>query len=191
MLDINEELKNYKFTEFGNVLEEEEKNYEVLENILNIFTKDYKKIGKEQYKAANGIEEILDILEEKQDVFKELKEREKDRNNEISTILSLIMNILDIFDYINTFALQGRDKNLQDQFELVKEQLTEKLSQSSITILDRENTKFDVKLHNPVAVKCCREKPEGVILQIVRKGYMYKGKILRKADIVVNKYSIS
>lgn len=195
MLNIKEELKNYKFIELEVEKEDErEESYGELNDLLHMFTKTYEKMGKEQYKTANGVEEILDILEEnnekskeEQDTIKELKEREQSKDSEIKVMLSTLIGVADIFDYMNTFVLQKGSEILKTQFKLVEEQLVEKLSQSSITILGIEGVEFDTNLHKVIVVENYKDKPEGIILKVIRKGYMYKGELLRKAEIVINK----
>ena len=193
MLDIKEELKNYKFIELGHNSEENEENNEELSLLLNMFTKAYERIGKEQYKTANGIEEILDLLEESsesnkenQGIIRELRERVQGKDNEINAMINTVISISDIFDYINGFALKSGNENLIAQFKLVSEQLGEKLAQSSISILGIEGGEFDMSIHKAIEAEWQKDKSEGVILQVVRKGYMYKGNLLRKAEIIIN-----
>lgn len=203
MLDIKEELKNYKFAEFDANLKENDESNEELNCLLNMFTKTFERIGKEQYKSASGIEEILDLLEENNesnrenyDIVKELREKTQIKDNEIKAMINTIISILDIFDYIegfalksNGFALKIKNENLMVQFKLVSQQLGEKLAQSSIAVIGIEGGEVDLSLHQPILVEWQWDKPQNIILQVVRKGYMYKGNVLRKAEIVINKNS--
>lgn len=195
MLDIKDELKNYKVVKFEeNSQEDEGQDNEEMRSLLNVFTKAYERIGKEQYKTSSGVEEILDILEEnneinneKQTVIKELKQEVEDRNNELKAILNTVTGMSDIFDYMNSYVLNSDNENLKAQFNLVQEQLLEKLSKVSITVLGTVNGEVDINIHQPIGTKWKEEKCEGTILEVVRKGYMYKGKLLRKAEIIINK----
>jgi len=203
VLDIKEELKNYKFAEFDANLKENDESNEELNCLLNMFTKTFERIGKEQYKSASGIEEILDLLEENNesnrenyDIVKELREKTQIKDNEIKAMINTIISILDIFDYIegfalksNGFALKIKNENLMVQFKLVSQQLGEKLAQSSIAVIGIEGGEVDLSLHQPILVEWQWDKPQNIILQVVRKGYMYKGNVLRKAEIVINKNS--
>ena len=51
MLDIKEELKNYKAIELDTNLKEKEGSNDELNYLLNMFTKTFERIGKEQYKS--------------------------------------------------------------------------------------------------------------------------------------------
>jgi len=195
MLDIKDELKNYKSVKFEENSQNDENNdNEEIRSLLNMFTKTYERIGKEQYKTSSAVDEILDILEEnneinneKQTAIKELKEQEEDRNNELKSILNTVISMSDIFDYMNNYVLNSDNKNLQTQFKLVQEQLVEKLAKASITILGTVNGEVDINIHQPIGTKWQEEKCEGIILEVIRKGYIYKGKLLRKAEVIVNK----
>lgn len=195
MLDIKDELKNYKLVQFQeNSQNNEENSMEELSGLLNVFTKTYERIGKEQYKTSNAVDEILDILEEnkeinndKQSTIKGLKEQVGDLDNELKVMLSTITNMCDVFDYMNNYVLNSDNESLKDQFKLVQEQIMEKLAKASITVLGKANVEMDINIHQPISTKWQEDKPEGMILDVVRKGYMYKGKLLRKAEIIINK----
>lgn len=194
MLDIKEELKNYEFIELNNNLKENEESNDELNYLLSMVTKTFERIGKEQYKSASGIEEILDLLEENNEsnsetyaIVKELREKVQIKDNEIKSMINTIISISDIFDYINGYALKSNNENLKDQFKLVSQQIGEKLAENSISVIGIEGGEFDLSIHKPILVEWRPDKPENVILQVVRKGYMYKGNVLRKAEIVINK----
>lgn len=195
MLDIKEELKNYKEVNVKVDSEvNEEKDNEELGDLLMVFTKAYERIGKEQYKTSNAVDEILEILEEnsesnkdKEVIIKELKEQVLDRNNELKAMLNTIVAMADIFDYMNNYVSNSDNENLKEQFKLVEEQLTEKLAKASITVLGIVNGEVDVNINQPLEAKWEKDKPEGIVLGVIEKGYMYKGKLLRKAKVIVNK----
>ncbi|WP_297430229.1 nucleotide exchange factor GrpE [Clostridium sp.] len=196
MLDIMDELKNYKPVEFKENLHEDEDNEtEELRSILNVFTKSYERISKEQYKTSNAIDEVLDVLEENneinnemQAVIKDLKEQSADKENELKVMLNTIISMSDTFDYMSNYVLNSDNENLKVQFKLVQEQLVEKLAKASILVLGIVNGKVDINIHQPIGTKWQEDKPEDTVLEIVRKGYMYKGKLLRKAEVVINKF---
>lgn len=199
MLDIKDELKNYKLVEFEeNFQEYEDKDNEEIKSLLIMFTKAYERIGKEQYKTSNAVDDILDILEENNEInnqinnerqndIKELKEQADDINNELKVMLNTVIGMSDIFDYMNNYVLNSNNENLQAQFKLVQEQLVEKLAKASITVLGTVNGEVDINIHQPIGTRWQEDKQEGIILDVIRKGFIYKGKLLRKAEIIVNK----
>lgn len=199
MLDIKDELKNYKLVEFEeNFQEDENKDNEEIKSLLSMFTKAYERIGKEQYKTSSAVDDILDMLEENNEInnqinnerqsdIKELKEQADDINNELKVMLNTVIGMSDIFDYMNNYVLNSNNENLKGQFKLVQEQLVEKLAKASIAVLGTVNGEVDINIHQPIDTRWQEDKQEGIILDVIRKGYIYKGKLLRKAEIIVNK----
>ena len=53
-----------------------------------------------------------------------------------------------------------------------------------------DNINFNPDIHNAVAIQNNEDKEDNVILEVSRNGYKYRGKILRHADVVVNKINI-
>jgi molecular chaperone GrpE len=49
-----------------------------------------------------------------------------------------------------------------------------------------ENTKFDVELHEAI-MAADSKLPEGTIMHVAQKGYMYGDKVLRHAKVVTSK----
>ena len=45
---------------------------------------------------------------------------------------------------------------------------------------------FDPNVHQAVLMEYDENKPHGVILEVLQKGYMYKDKVLRPAMVKVN-----
>ena len=194
MLDIEEEFKKYEFTKCEHNSMENKDSLNSISALLQMFTKAYERIGKEQYKTSSGLEEILDILEEsseeikdKQVIINELQEREKTKDHELTIAINTIISIADMFEYINVFINKSGMESLKAQFNLVSEQLAEKLSGSSITVLGVQGLEFDMSIHQAIATEYEEDKQEGVILQVVKRGYMYNGKLFRKAEVVINK----
>lgn len=195
MINIKEELKKYESINIESDTEyKNENSIEEIEEILTIFTKSYERIGKEQYKTSNSIDEILDMLEEhvennqeKLIMVKEFQDKVSKRDNELKNVLNTIVNISDIFDYINMYVSNSDNEKLKVQFNLAQEQLTEKLAKASITVLGTLYGEVDIDIHKPIETRWEEDRKEGVILQVVRKGYMYNGQILRKAEVVINK----
>jgi hypothetical protein len=62
MLDIKEELKNYKFIDFESSLKTKAETDSKLSSLLTTLTITYERIGKEQYKTASGIDDIYHKL---------------------------------------------------------------------------------------------------------------------------------
>ena len=163
MLNIKDELKNYKYIDMEVPSDKSDAiNLEVT-NLLRAFSKSYDRIGKEQYKAVNGIDEIIEILEEYKenaDRIKELKESAKIKDTEIKALISTLVNIYDMIEYMSSFLMEKGDKNLQEQLRLMKEQMVEKLSLTGITVLGTEGVLYNSAYYQPIGTECNLDKAE-------------------------------
>lgn len=190
MLNIKDELQNYEYIDMEAISYESDIiNSEVM-NLLKVFSKSYDRIGKEQYKAVNGIDEIIEILEEekeKSDRIKELKESGKTKEAEIEALISVLTNIYDMIEYMSSFFIEKGDKIMQEQLRIMKEQILEKLSATGIAVLGTEGVPYNSDYYQPIGTECNFDKGEEEILKVIKKGYTYKGKLLRKAEVIVNK----
>lgn len=190
MLNIKEELQNYEYIDIEISSDKSENiNSEVI-NLLKVFSKSYDRIGKEQYKAVNGIDEIIEILEEDKEKLhsiKELKESVMEKYVEIESLISALVNIYDMIEDMSSFFINKGDNIMQEQLHLMKEQMVENLSITGITVLGIEGVLYNSAYYQPIGTECNLDKAEEEILKVIKKGYTYKGKLLRKAEVIVNK----
>lgn len=190
MLNIKKELQNYEYIDMEASSDKSENFNSEIVNLLKAFSKSYDRIGKEQYKAVNGIDEIIEILEEEKakfDTIKELKESGKAKEAEIEALISALINIYDMIEDMNSFFIEREDKIMQKQLWLMKEQMVEKLSFTGITVLGMEGAPYNQAYYQPIGTECNFDKADEEILKVIKKGYTYKGKLLRKAEVIVNK----
>jgi molecular chaperone GrpE (heat shock protein) len=68
--------------------------------------------------------------------------------------------------------------------ELVHERFVKLLESEGITPIDPLGEAFDPRAH--VAIEAAKsEEPSGTVLQVLRKGYLQRGRVLRYAEVVV------
>lgn len=190
MLNIKDELLNYKYINIESNEDILQENNSEAANLLKAFTKAYERIGKEQYKAVNGIDDIIDILEEdkeKDNTIRELKENLQTKDNEIKTLVSALVSISDMFDYSYSFIKEMGDETLLEQLKLIDTQRKEKLSFAGLSELGTEGLPFDSSYYLPIGTELNPHRGDEEILKVVKKGYVYKGKLIRKAEAIINK----
>jgi molecular chaperone GrpE (heat shock protein) len=56
-----------------------------------------------------------------------------------------------------------------------------------ITRIECDNTLFDARIHSALQVKEDDNLQNGIILEVLRSGYLYQSYLLRKAQVIVNK----
>lgn len=104
-------------------------------------------------------------------------------------ILSDFLPILDNFER----AIKMDDSNLEDEvskflsgFKMIyasTNQLLEKYEVKEIDCLDKE---FDPNTSQAVLTDKDENKPSGIVLEVLQKGYIYKDKVIRPAMVKVN-----
>ena len=126
------------------------------------------------------IDELTNDLKRVQAEFENYKkrvEKEKQEFIKLSNAL-LIKQLLDVLDEMETTSKHVKDKGL----EMVYENFIKVLKSQGLEEMKYE--KFDPLKHE--AIKQA-EGQEGKIIEVVKKGYMINGVVLRHALVIVGK----
>lgn len=104
-------------------------------------------------------------------------------------IASEFLDILDNFER----AINMDDDNLDDEvskflegIKMIYGHTKNLLAKHEIVEMDCLGQKFDPTYHQAVLVGNIEDKEQGIILEVLQKGYMYKDKVLRPAMVKVN-----
>lgn len=164
---------------------------------------------KENKKVQNKGNKNLEIIEELQNQNKELNDKSlrlqaefiNYRNRtatEISEIIkyegeSFIKKLLPIVDNFERAILLD-DNDLSDDvskflsgFKMIYGNLISIFDNVGIKEIDCLGKEFDPNIAEAVFTEHDENKPENVILEVMVKGYTYKGKVIRPAMVKVNK----
>lgn len=110
-----------------------------------------------KYAEENIVKELLPIID---NFERAIKMDDNDLSDEVSKFLTGFKII-----YTNTI-------NLLDKFE--------------VKTVEAEGREFDPSIHHAVLTEHDDNKPEGVILEVLQKGYIYKDRVIRPAMVKVN-----
>lgn len=140
----------------------------------------------EQLQSKN--KEYLETLQRLQAEFENYqkrihKEQEEKLKYASSGLLKKLLNVIDVFEQAlkNMKAEDEHTKGVQ----LIYHDLLKTLKEEGIVVMHTVGKKFNPLEHDVVA-KQKHEKEEGIILEELQKGYLYKDKILRHAKVVVS-----
>ena len=102
-----------------------------------------------------------------------------------SELIYHLLSVLDSFD----LAFQKNEK-IDQGFYLIYSQLKDILEKYGLEEINVENKKFNPNFHEALqAVKCekenCSGDDEGLIVEVLSKGYLYKGRLLRPARVKI------
>lgn len=134
-----------------------------------------------------GIEQLREKHNKLSDeLYIKQQELEKKRKEEIK-VSKNILSIVDQLDVINRYATEVKDKNLKNILEITYKQVSSQLNSIGI-----EEIQCKGQLLNPYLHKCVqviesfgRQKEE--IVEVIQKGYLLNGEVLRYASVIIAK----
>lgn len=101
---------------------------------------------------------------------------------------SLVRNILPVLDDIDRALGASKDRE-GDPFRsgvlLIRERLWRTLEKEGLEEIPAFGAKFDPELHDAMAQRPCETHPPGTVLEVLVPGYLFKGRVLRHAQVVV------
>lgn len=123
--------------------------------------------------------------------YKRRKEEEtekvlKYKNEEL---IKELLNIVDNFER----AIKMDDNDLSDEvskflsgFKLIYTNTVNILTKFEVKEINAEGVEFDPSYHHAVLTEHDENKPSGVVLEVLQKGYVYKDRVIRAAMVKVN-----
>jgi molecular chaperone GrpE len=104
----------------------------------------------------------------------------------------LVKEFLPIIDNFER-AIKMDDSDLSDEvskfltgFKIIYTNTLNLLEKFEVKEIQAEGVEFDPTYHHAVLTEHDDNKPEGVVLEVLQKGYMYKDKVIRPSMVKVN-----
>lgn len=117
-------------------------------------------------------------------------ERIQDRKYASKALIGEILNPLDQLDRIVNMATDNELlKNFLIGFKMINDQLFQVLQADGIKEIDAKQKPFDPNIHHAIEKVSHPEQPNGIVIEVVQKGYMYKDQLIRPAMVKVNEWS--
>jgi len=159
---------------------EEEKKEEVQENIEDLKGK---------------CEEYLNNWHTEKANFLNYQQNERQRFEGFAVLqemsfLEELINVMGSFEI--SFKAMGecedeKLKQMKEGFYLIYSQMENILKKHNVIKMDVLDKQFDPKMHESVETHLDPDKPEGLIVEEIQKGYMYKDIVLRPAKVKIIK----
>jgi molecular chaperone GrpE len=179
--DLNEQLEEVAQEE--NVVEEptkKEKKNKYKEKIENL----EKEVAQLKDKLLRNAAELEN--------FKKRITQERINDRKFAS-KNLVYDILEPLDQLNMIINMETDndvlKNFLYGFKMLNDRFYEVLKSDGLKEIDALNKQFDPKYHHAIEKVSDESKPNGINLQVVQKGYMYKEQLLRPAMVKINEWS--
>lgn len=146
--------------------------------------KESKKTEKDNYSEAK--EQMLRIAAEFDNYKKRIK-KEMDYAGNLgkASLIKKLLPIIDEFEIAMLAVNDSKDKNVARGIEMLYSNFVDTLKKEGLSEVQLEGL-FDPHMHEIVMVRESDEK-DGTILEAVKKGYMFDGKLLRPASVIVSK----
>lgn len=113
-----------------------------------------------------------------------IRENEIMRENASADVMLRLLPIVDEFDIAVAHMDKASAKEFKCGIELIYAKLLDLLKREQVEPMKAQGENFDPYKHDAIRAS---EGEEGKIVEVVQKGYSYKGKILRHAKVVVGK----
>ena len=144
-----------------------------------------KKLDSRQDEMVMAVEDLIEGLQEQNEINTEaIAEKEK----EINALVSAMIVAADYTEDFYNYAKEAGSQEILEQARFFWNALNKKFSSAGLTRIADENTSADPVYNHISAVEFSDEisKP-GVITKTLRSGYVYRGKVIRKSEVVVSK----
>lgn len=135
--------------------------------------------------------EHLDRLMYLQADFENYRKRIEKTINEVTQLEKekLIFNLLDVVDELELAISSGRKTEnhtaLLEGVEMTLNKLYSTLKQEGLQIIQTAGKPFDPKLHEVVMKVTTKEYEEGEIIEDVRKGFIFRDKVMRPSMVKI------
>lgn len=149
------------------------------------------KAGRQQMRTAQSAEQVADSakgliggvsedLSEKRSKIRALEERAwSDRQT--------LLDWVDAQDDVITLARQQGDPRLIQWFERVAQRADAALSGLGVVEISAMGLPFNEQQHEALELVTSREVPQSHVVSVVRRGFLFDGRLLRRSQVVVSK----
>jgi molecular chaperone GrpE len=149
------------------------------------------KLGKRIFLGVTGLQEDLTTLrkqaeEQDKEVFRKLNEELYELRKELSVAVEVAVELSDILNTAHSYAKSQGDPVWIDALAQALEKSESMISGIGLSPIKAVGDAFDARLHNCVEVVASASMPKDTVIDVFRRGYRYKGKVHRCADVRVS-----
>lgn len=175
MIDVDEELKLIMSAYQNEFFTENE--------LFNSIDQKLQKQNKLQQKTCLSIEDLVEQVEK----MTENESQIKDLEQENKMLIKTLMTSYDLFSEIILGANDSSGEAWYQQIVLQSKRLAKMLQEVGITLIHSQNDKLDLLYHKVIDCEYDALKEDNQIIRYIKVGYIYKGKVVRKAEVIINK----
>ncbi|HAV92289.1 TPA: nucleotide exchange factor GrpE [candidate division WOR-3 bacterium] len=159
-----------------------------------------KQIEEQCQSVKMALEEKQRELKEQKEMFlrklaecensKKILKKETDLllENANTRVLKEVLLVVDNFDRaIDAASLTEEKDKIIEGIRMIDKQFHQAFEKLGVKVYESKGERFDPSKHEAISVKTDAKMGDGVVLEEHQRGYMYQGKILRPAKVIVNK----
>lgn len=134
-------------------------------------------------------ENYLELAQRIQAEFDNYRKRSSDivRIARQDGIIDAVLKFLPSLDAVQKAKTMIKDSSVLEGLDLIEREMKKSLKNLDIEEIESQGQHFDPKYHNVVAVKKNNSLDDGIIVEVYQAGYKIKDRIIRYAQVVVNK----
>jgi molecular chaperone GrpE len=167
-------LRNLTMTPKTSTKKELQKQVEELEN----------KLKETEEKAEKYLSQLKYAKADLENIQKQSQKRMQDVMDKANG--GLLQQLLPLLDEMEILASRDAEKeNLVQGIGMVLKKLQKVMYSEGVRVIDAEGRPFDPYRHDAVMEVETLEEPDGTVVEEVRRGYMYKDRVLRASVVKV------
>lgn len=177
---MKEEIKEEEKEEKNNKSKKEDKKYEKLKEEFEKLSSENKELKDKNMRITADM--INTVRRKDEELSRMLKYASED-------IIKELLEVVDNFER----ALSMDDDNKEDEvskflkgFEMIYKSILNILEKNEVKEIEALGKEFDPSVHQAVLTDHKDDAKENEVIEVMQKGYTYKGKVIRPAMVKVN-----
>ena len=142
-------------------------------------------------RVAAEAQEMRLLAQRKQAEFENYRKRvERERAETIkyaaADLMRDILPVLDNLERAIVASKSGSEEQLLEGVEIIRKQFHDALTKHGLLEVEAIAVPFDPHVHEAVGRVETSEHPEGIVVEVLQKGYLYKDRLLRPSMVSVS-----
>jgi molecular chaperone GrpE len=138
--------------------------------------------------------EMRELAQRKQAEFENYRKRMERERMDLARyagadVVKEVLPVLDNLERALRASGSASEAQLRDGVAIIHRQLQEILTRLGLTEVESEGKPFDPHIHEAVSQIETGERPDGTVLTVFQKGYLFKDRLLRPAMVSVARAS--
>jgi molecular chaperone GrpE len=144
----------------------------------------------ERERLRQEASEMRELAQRKQAEFENYRKRMERERLDLARyagadVVKEVLPVLDNLERARSYAAGSSEEQLRDGVAIIHRQLGEILARMGLTEVESQGKPFDPHFHEAVSQNETDEYPEGTVLSVFQKGYLFKDRLLRPAMVSV------